>query len=336
MPNPFSPLSSLLLAFSPVPVSHRIGSASRIVLDLTSRRSAAPELSGLPPAATSFAIFAAANSLGLGISAATRWHYHLDLIGTGVFAISAWVLRGTTLAQSCSAGAVALWATKLASFLFYRALILKHDARLDDTLSTFSGQVGFWFISFLWGWLVSLPHTLAAGVPINERPVFGAVHRGGLAIFALGLCIETAADLQKWVFKADIANKGKFCDVGVWKLCQHPNWFGNLLLWTGILLLNAPTLLATAGTGTRLSLGGFDVTFPARLGSLFRFFLASLSPLFLFALFSGQANGVPPLDKGYELTLARFGSNQEWRTYDACTPRLLPNLKSIRTFITGR
>eukprot|EP00966_Prymnesium_polylepis_P163907 3789712-Prymnesium_polylepis.1 len=25
---------------------------------------------------------------------------------------------------------------------------------------------------------------------------------------------------------------GRFCDAGVWKLTQHPNWFGNLLLWT--------------------------------------------------------------------------------------------------------
>ena len=57
------------------------------------------------------------------------------------------------------------------------------------------------------------------------------------------------ADLQKWQFKADPANKGKFCDAGVWKLSQHPNWAGNLLMWTGITIFNAPTLLAAAGKG---------------------------------------------------------------------------------------
>ena len=164
--------------------------------------------------------------------------------------MAAWALRGTTVAQQASAGAVAAWAVKLASFLFFRACITKKDLRLDETLSTFSGQFGFWFISFLWGWLVSLPHTLATGVPIGERPPFGRVHVAGLTMFALGLLLETAADLSKWFFKASSANAGKFCDVGVWNLCQHPNWFGNLLIWTGILILNSPTLLSGIGAGT--------------------------------------------------------------------------------------
>ena len=80
-------------------------------------------------------------------------------------------------------------------------------------LSTFSGQVGFWLISFLWGWLVSMPHTLAAGVPAEARPTkFGAVRFAGLAVFAAGFLVESAADLQKWVFKG--ANPGK-CPVDV-------------------------------------------------------------------------------------------------------------------------
>lgn len=185
-------------------------------------RAGQPVLLAADPVATSAAVFGAANALGLGISAVTGWHYHLDLIGTGVFAVAAYATRGVTLAQGCSAAAVALWAGKLASFLFYRALLTKHDARLTDTLATTSGQAGFWVVSFLWGWVVSLPHTLAAAVPVAERPEFGAMHVVGLALFALGLTIESGADLQKWLFKADPANKGLFCDVGVWKLCQHP------------------------------------------------------------------------------------------------------------------
>ena len=93
---------------------------------------------------------------------------------------------------------MALWATKLASFLFYRALQVKHDARLSETLSTTSGMIGFWTISFLWGFLVSLPHVLGAGVPVGERPKFGRVHAAGVAVFLAGFLIETTADLQKW------------------------------------------------------------------------------------------------------------------------------------------
>ena len=60
------------------------------------------------PLATSAATIGAANALGFAISVTTGWHYHLDLIGTGVFAVSAYVLRGQEFVQRLSAGAVGL------------------------------------------------------------------------------------------------------------------------------------------------------------------------------------------------------------------------------------
>ena len=261
---------------------------------------------------------------------ATGWHYHLDLIGTGVFAVAALALRGATLAQGCSAGAVALWACKLASFLFFRALQTKRDGRLEDTLATTSGQVGFWTISFLWGWVVSLPHTLAAMVPVSERAPFGPVHIAGLVLFAAGFCVESAADWQKWTFKANAANRDRFCDVGVWRLCQHPNWFGNLLLWSGIFVLNVPTL-AAIGPATMLG----PLRIPAWLGAGTRLLTAAVSPLFLLALFSGQANGTPPLNKGYDMTLAKFGGDSAWQAYNGKTPVLLPSPRSVLAWVKG-
>lgn len=198
-------------------------------------------LSMMGPVASSAAIFGAANGLGLGISLATGWHYHLDLIGTGIFAVAAMAVAGQAPAQRASAFAVAGWAVKLAGFLFYRALQTKYDGRLTDLLSSPSGAFSFWLISFAWGWFVSLPHTLAASVPAASVP---AMRTGcsvlGLGLFAVGLVVESLADAQKWAFKQSAATRGTFCDVGVWRLCQHPNWLGNLLLWSGGLLLNEP------------------------------------------------------------------------------------------------
>ena len=193
----------------------------------------------LGPVATSAAIFGAANGLGLGISLATGWHYHLDLIGTGIFAVAAFAVAGQAPVQRASAFAVAAWAVKLAGFLFYRALQTKHDFRLTDILSSPTGAFGFWLISFAWGWFVSLPHTLAASVPAASVPGMRAgCSVLGLGLYAVGLVVETLADAQKWAFKQDAATRGAFCDVGVWRLCQHPNWLGNLLLWSGVLLLS--------------------------------------------------------------------------------------------------
>lgn len=98
----------------------------------------------LGPVAASAAIFGAANAVGFGISVVTNWHFHLDLIGTGVFALVALLVQGPGQVQQLSAAAVALWATKLSSFLFFRVLHTKRDARLEKLLSTVAGTASFW------------------------------------------------------------------------------------------------------------------------------------------------------------------------------------------------
>ena len=163
---------------------------------------AAATKAALSPFAASTAVFAAANALGFGISIATGWHYHLDLIGTGAFAVAAVATAGVETRQRASAACIGLWAAKLAGFLFYRALQTHHDGRLTDILAKPSGAAGFWTISAAWGVVVSLPHTLAAAVPAAARPAFGLpADLLGLALFAAGLWLETTADYQKWKFK---------------------------------------------------------------------------------------------------------------------------------------
>merc|ERR1719326_1252814 len=124
------------------------------------------------PVGASTAVLGGANALGLLISLATNSHLHLDLIGTGAIAVAAMSTQAGVpgSAQAISASCVTLWAVKLASFLVYRALQVRRDARLETTLATAKGATGFWLISFLWGAVVSLPHTLAAAVPVAPRP----------------------------------------------------------------------------------------------------------------------------------------------------------------------
>jgi steroid 5-alpha reductase family enzyme len=283
---------------------------------------ASPKLA-LAPVATSAAIIGAGNAVGLAISAAfPSCHYHLDLIGTGVFAVVAVALRGSgEPRQMLSSVGVGIWATKLAGFLFYRALQTTRDTRLEETLSTTAGAFGFWLISFLWGFVVSLPHTLAAGVPLASRPPFGGIASwGGMAMYAVGLFLETAADGQKWMFKENPANRGKFCDVGVWQISQHPNWVGNLLIWSGLFVFNAPTLVAGALKGAGLR----------RFG---RLALAAMSPLFLLALFSAQATD--KIANTAALAMAKYGEDPRYQEYVKTVPLLLPTFGSILRYVRG-
>jgi steroid 5-alpha reductase family enzyme len=155
--------------------------------------------------------------VGFVISLATGSHVHLDFIGTGAFAVAAWPGIFSTVPHfQWSSFAVVIWATKLSSFLFYRATLVGHDMRLEEVLNSFSGVFGFWFVTFMWNVCCSCAYLLGRS-STKSNPVFVKV--GGL-IYLAGLCIETLADAQKWFFKQ--ANPGQFCNVGLWSISQHP------------------------------------------------------------------------------------------------------------------
>lgn len=56
----------------------------------------------------------------------------------------------------------------------------------------------------------------------------------GLAVMIAALILESAADRQKSAAKA--ANPGRFCDTGLFRIVRCPNYFGEILFWTGVLL----------------------------------------------------------------------------------------------------
>jgi steroid 5-alpha reductase family enzyme len=117
----------------------------------TTARSTTTSLHMIPPVVFDAApwisanvVVVAANLVGLILSLVTGSHLHLDLLGTGAFSLaSLMAFKSSLLRVQVSSGAVFLWSAKLASFLFYRALQIKTDARLDDLLSTPSGTGKF-------------------------------------------------------------------------------------------------------------------------------------------------------------------------------------------------
>ncbi len=62
----------------------------------------------------------------------------------------------------------------------------------------------------------------------------------GVAATALGLAIETVADAQKSAAKKRDPNR--FCDLGLYRLTRYPNYFGEILVWTGSFAAGASLL----------------------------------------------------------------------------------------------
>lgn len=258
-------------------------------------------------------------------SCVSPYHYHVDMLGTGAFAcVGAFTLRlGYGVRESSLA--MMIWSIKLASFLFFRVWSHGgHDNRLNETLAHPISASGFWIISWLWGLLVSLPHCLGAAatatakknsIPIQVTTASSSSSRfkaGGLLLFTIGWLMETVADYQKWMFKQQhTSSTVPYCNVGLWSWSQHPNWCGNILLWIGIWSMNAPVLIQPQAKHLVTKYG--------------RLILSMLGPLFLFALFHGQATGWI-LSSALEATRGKYGygTDLEYTNYVNQTPLLFP------------
>lgn len=241
----------------------------------------------------------------------------MDLLGTGSFAVAAWSgVQSTNPRIRWSSRAVVLWSVKLASFLLYRVVANGSDSRLDATLSDPASAAGFWFISAAWGIVCSLPHALGStSTGMGSRLLLN----GGVALYGLGLATETMADLTKTYFKS--RNPGQFCDMGVWSISQHPNWLGNLMLWSGIFLMNAPALIQPVAS-KKVAVSGV-------LQNLWRYRrvgLALLGPAFMWTLFDAQATG-KILGDSLAANHAKYGygTDPKFTKYIDETPLIVPN-----------
>jgi steroid 5-alpha reductase family enzyme len=58
--------------------------------------------------------------------------------------------------------------------------------------------------------------------PIGWRDVIG------WSLWCIGFVVQFTADVQKRIFAADPQNQGRWINVGLWRLAQHPNYFGEM------------------------------------------------------------------------------------------------------------
>ena len=58
----------------------------------------------------------------------------------------------------------------------------------------------------------------------------------GLGLWGIGFALEVIADKQKSNFKTDPSNEGQFIKEGLWGVSRHPNYLGEITLWSGLWL----------------------------------------------------------------------------------------------------
>lgn len=82
-------------------------------------------------------------------------------------------------------------------------------------------------------WTVSLPVTILNSPNVTKfpQPAFGTGRDiAGVILFVIGFLMESVSDIQKYQFRSKPENKGKVCDVGLFVLTRHPNYFGEIII----------------------------------------------------------------------------------------------------------
>ena len=137
---------------------------------------------------------------------------------------------------------IIIWTVRLGSFLFWRVLKDGEDKRFRTILPSFSQLFMTWTLSAAWVFiqliaaLVALTSLEAAKVP------FGIVGYIGLGLWIFGFIFQVVADYQKTRFKSNPKNEGNFINEGLWRISRHPNYFGEIVLWTGIAIMAVPVM----------------------------------------------------------------------------------------------
>ena len=186
---------------------------------------------------------------------------------------------------------ISLWAIRLGSFLFMRIHHDGEDKRFRSIKPSASQFFMTWTLQGLWVSLCSMCALTA--ISSNTGIVTNAFFYIGLALFILGFAIEVMADMEKSAFKANQENKDKFITTGLWARSRHPNYFGEIVLWTGIAVMSFS------------SLEGLQ-------------YLTLISPIFTYLLLV-YVSGVRMLEARADL---KWGDNPAYQEYKKKTPVL--------------
>jgi steroid 5-alpha reductase family enzyme len=194
---------------------------------------------------------------------------------------------------------VLLWAIRLGVFLFIRINKIGKDVRFDGMREHFLPFLRFWLLQGATVFVVMLAALLGYQQKYSNISILTFV---GIIVFLSGFIIESVADAQKFRFSSEIKNKGHWIDVGIWRSSRHPNYLGEIMVWTGMYLVVATSLKTS------------------------ELFIALLSPVFIISLLL-FVSGVPLLEKSAQ---KKWGDQKEFNKYKNEVPVLIPNFGSVK------
>ncbi|KAI0711916.1 hypothetical protein C8T65DRAFT_647008 [Cerioporus squamosus] len=191
--------------------------------------------------------------------------------------------------------AILAWSTRLGTFLYSRAMRAGGDSRFDEVKHQSAKFTAFWMAQATWVFVVGLPIYMVNTLAPAKHPRLGPLDYFAVALLASSWAFELVADHQKTTWRHAKNNKlhdEKFITKGLWGISRHPNYVGEVGVWTGIWLLSCRSLQSPF--------------FPRGA-----WLMAGASPLLTWFLLT-RVSGVPPLEAAGD---KKYGDDPKWQEY---------------------
>ncbi len=188
---------------------------------------------------------------------------------------------------------VSLWTLRLGTFLYKRIVNSGEDKRFKEIKKSLLKFLMTWTLSALWVFLTTV--NAITIIALNPQEPLGIFFIIGSILWILGFAFEAVADWQKKSFSELSENRDKFITQGLWSISRHPNYFGEIVLWTGVAIISLPLL------------SGWQ-------------FVTLVSPVFVFLLLT-KISGLPFLEDKAE---KKWGKDKGYIEYKNKTPILVP------------
>ncbi|MEW6257661.1 MAG: DUF1295 domain-containing protein [Pseudomonadota bacterium] len=134
-----------------------------------------------------------------------------------------------------------LWSARLAGHILQRTLSGHDDPRYAHLKREWGADAPRRMFLFLQSQAIAgLFLALCVLAARNPTPHWSISDFAGILVLAVAVMGEGLADRQLARFRAEPRNKGRVCDVGLWGVSRHPNYFFEWLGWCAYPLIAAP------------------------------------------------------------------------------------------------
>jgi steroid 5-alpha reductase family enzyme len=161
------------------------------------------------------------------------WSFAVGGAGVAASLYPVGELPQPTLRQFVVAGLATLWSLRLGLHIVARTRKGGDDPRYAALREEWDDQFRsrlFWFLQIQAACALLLVIAIAVAAH-NPAPALRFSDWLGVLILAVAISGEAVADRQLTRFRADPANKGRVCNIGLWAFSRHPNYFFEWLGW---------------------------------------------------------------------------------------------------------